>query len=67
MSDLRTAHVETRSDGFGKIVGAIGIALIVLAGGAYTYREGWWDQKKIPFIKLPAPSLPVIRGSPQRS
>ena len=57
--------IEVKSDIVGKVVAATMVALVIVAGGAYTYSKGWWNPPPRPAVtanELPQITPPVVSG-----
>jgi len=68
MKELRPTHTETKPDSKGPMIGAIVIALVIVAGSAYTYEKGWWKTPTKPVVsvnQLPQPTPPIVPARPQ--
>ena len=64
MSNLREYHMvdnEAASSRTAKTIGAVVIALVILAIGGYGYEAGWWAGQPQPAVSdndLPSPGAP---------
>lgn len=66
MSDMRETYIEMKSDKAGKLIGAIVVGLVMLAGGEHMYEAHWWRAPPKPIValnQLPQPTPPIELGT----